>query len=173
MEWEKVRIECPCPGSPHPDGDEVGLHPKLGLKAGVMLQRRVVTAQREARESQEPDMVEAALVADLSELYCLVGIGWWTLVDEDGDPLPVSEEAIREHILADFSRAAPVADRADALYLAPVILPLVGGASTSSQPGPTNGSTSATKTTTRTPRKRSRSSSTSTSQTGVTVATSA
>jgi hypothetical protein len=162
-----VSVACPCPGTPHPDGDTVYLHPKLGLAAGIAVQKLII----EANQSEER-LNAAELTGVLAEGYLLYGVTSWTLLDEQGKPLPVNRDTIRAALLEDFTVGAPIADVADDLYMGPVLLPLVKRASNSSPSSPTNGSTSARKASTRKRQKPSKQSSTTTSQTGVTATTS-
>lgn len=179
-----VHIACPCPGTPHPDGDDVYLRPKLGLAGGVALQSLFTGYLREASEGKHSvDMQE--LTGMLVEGYLLNGIVGWTLVDDKGVPLPLDKDAVREQLLSDFVLSEKIGDVADDLYYTPVLAPLLSRLSDSLQTSPTNGSTSATKSSkARTARRRSRStspsskpptplkpSSTSTTQTASTGAT--
>ena len=158
-----VSIPCPCPGTPHPDGDTVELREKLDLKAGMAVQRLIIEANSATRK-----MDEAELTGVLAEGYLLYGVEAWTLIDEAGALVPCTKDTIRARLLSDFTLAAPIAEAADGLYMAAVILPLVTKAARSSPTTPTNGSTSAPQGGTRPRRKRSKPSSTTTSPTDVT-----
>jgi hypothetical protein len=160
----EVPIPCPCPGSPH-EADTIGLREKLGLAAGIAIQRLVIDANQD-----RPDTAE--LAGRLAEGYLLHGVESWSLVDESGQPVPVTEVTIRHRLLDDFSIAAPVADAADGLYMAAVILPLVNRAQTSSPSTPTNGSTSRPRSGTSKRPKPSKRSSTTTTLTASTEPTS-
>jgi hypothetical protein len=127
---------CLCPGTPHQDGDFVYLRAKLGLAAGTTLQRLIVEANQERNDSAE-------LTGKLAEAYLLVGIESWDLQSPDGEPIPVNPGSIKEQLLDDFERSAPVADKADDLYMGPVLSPLVRRAVELSSTSMTNGSTSA------------------------------
>ncbi len=132
-----VRIgECQCPDTPHPDGDFVHLRPKLGLAAGIALQKLIV----EARQSSGFDA--AQLTGVLAEAYLLHGVAQWDLLDANGKGIPVTPETIRYQLLEDFSRAEAAADAADDLYMGPVLAPLVKRALASLPTTQTNGSTS-------------------------------
>lgn len=159
-----VPIPCPCPGSPH-DHDTVSLREKLGLAAGIAIQRMVIDANQSS-----PDRAE--LTGKLAEGYLLHGVESWTLVSEDGNVLPVNETTIRHRLLDDFAIAAPIADAADDLYMATVILPLVNRAQNSLPSTPTNGSTSRPRPGTSKRPKQSPRSSTTTSPMADTVKTS-
>jgi hypothetical protein len=158
-----VPIPCPCPGTPH-EVDHVYLREKLGLAAGIAIQRMVIDANQ-----NRPDTAE--LTGLLAEGYLLHGVESWTL-ESDGHPVPVSAASIRAWLLEDFVLAAPIADAADTLYMAAVILPLVTRASISSPSTPTNGSTSRPRPGTSKRPKPSKRSSTITTPTGSTVKTS-
>ena len=62
----------------------------------------------------------------------------WNLVDEDGEPVPVTREALEELRWED---AYELADRADDLYGAQVLAPLLKRMPKPSPTGRTNGST--------------------------------
>ena len=135
-----VHIDCPCPERPHPDGDDIFLRAKLGLQAGIAIQKLMVEANQ---ASERMDSAEQTGL--LAESYLLHGVESWTLLDADGKPVPVTKETIRSHLLDDFTTAAPVADVADGLYMGPVLLPLLKKTAASLTASPTNGSTSQTK----------------------------
>jgi len=161
-----VRVgACLCPGAPHADGDFVYLRPKLGLAAGIAIQRLVVEA------NQNKGLAGADLTGALAEAYLLHGVAEWNLTNKQG-PIPVTTVTVRSQLLDDFERAAPAADAADTLYMGAVIAPLLSRALASSPTTPTNGSTSAPGNGVRKPRKRSKPSSTTTSPTAGTAPTS-
>lgn len=156
----EVTIPCPCPETPHPDGDTVHLWPKLGLLAGIAVQKLVVDAIQAGK-----GLTSAETQGILAEGYLLWGVRDWTLVDEKGAKRPVDHDAIRACLLSDFAVAAPVADAADDLYMEAVIAPLLKRVSTSSRNGSTNGSTSPRPSGGGERRKRSKRSSTTTTPT--------
>ena len=164
-----VEIACPCAGTPHVS-DTVSLRPKLGLVRGMLVQSVVAAAKRDAEETGS-GLNMPLLTARITEAYLIQGVAEWTLVDALGQPIPVTEETIQEYLLSDFTIASEVADKADELYMQPVIGPLLAQASTSSPPTPINGSTSASSKQPRKPRKQSKRSSTSTTQTADTGTT--
>ena len=155
---------CLCPGTPHGDGDFVYLRAKLGLAAGTQLQRLIVEANQNRADNAE-------LTGKLAEAYLLLGVVDWNLVNEKGS-VPVTPDTIREHLLDDFARSAPVADAADDLYMGPVLSPLVQKVAELSSTSTTKGSTSARSNGASKRRKRSKPSSTSTTQTDATAKTS-
>lgn len=156
---------CPCEGTPHPDGETVYLRTKLGLGGGTALQRLVVEANQDRADN-------ADLTGRLAEAYLRVGVVGWTFVDQRGRPIPVTPESLQRLLLDDFERAAPIADKADDLYMGTVLAPLVKRVSESSSSSTTNGSTSHKPGGRSKPRKPSRRSSTSTTQTDDTAMTS-
>ena len=128
-------IPCPCPNTPHPDGDTVELREKLGLAAGVEIQATVRGL------IGKPD---AVIVAALVEEYVKHGVAGWTFVDKDGAPVDVTPENVQSWVLDDFTLATPVAEAADKLYEDAVLGPLVRAAANSSRTTPTESSTSPT-----------------------------
>jgi hypothetical protein len=135
-----VPIPCPCPPKAdgalrHPDGDTVTLRDRLDFKAGQTIEWAVTFARDEGAEAPE-------ILATMTEWYALLGVSAWTLTDDHGKPLPVTRAAIRGTLL-ESPAAAIVADAADDLYMAAVLLPLVAAASKSSPPTPTEPLTSA------------------------------
>lgn len=132
-----VNITCPCPGTPHPDGDTVTLRDKptlpMGLGTTTMLSNL-----------DQSDAIDAAtLTGRIAEVWVMEGIVSWTLVDEAGQPRPSDRANIRE-FMSDFTVIFPVADAAASLYSEAILNPLVKGSSESSRPGPTAPSTSHT-----------------------------
>ena len=158
-------VECPCPGKPHPEGDIVELRDRLGLAAGTTLQSLTLQSRASGEDA-------AQVTGRLVESYLLVGVCGWTFTDENGKPVPVTEDNIRSLLLEDFGLAYPIAEKADELYHEAVLGPLVNGPSKSSPATSTGVSTSASKNGSRKRPRPSRPSSTTTSQTGVTVTTS-
>lgn len=165
MDVENVTIPCPCKGTPHPDGDTVGLLPKLGLRGGVSVQTAIYAAL------QGGPIAATEMTGILAEAYVLNGVATWSLVDPLGQPLEVNRENIVAYLLSDFNVSAAVADKCDELYMQPVVSPLALVASTSSPNGSTSAPTSVPNGHTPKRPKRSKRSSTSTTTTGVTATT--
>lgn len=166
-----VRVgECQCPGTPHPDGDIVYLRPKLDLRGGFRVKRRLIELNQAAlgEETTESEKL-AELEIALAEVYLDEGIAAWNLVDEEGQERPLSPEALREHLFSDYSRAEEASNTADDLYRPAVLDPLVQRAVSSLQATQTNGSTPARNGHGPKPRKPSKRSSTSTSPTAGTA----
>jgi hypothetical protein len=130
-----VAVACPCPGTPHSDGDTVFLAPKLGFNAGVIADSKLVDI---LHGSGDVEAVKAALLAT----YISDGVRAWTFVDADGADVPVSPQTIQAILLSDYELGVVVAEAADPLYSKAVTNPLLRRMSASSPPSPTNGSTS-------------------------------
>lgn len=130
--------ECQCPGAPHPEGDVVELRDRLGLAAGIAVQKLIIEAN-----TAENRLDTARLTGLMAEGYLLHGVMGWNLVDENG-PIPVSEATIRSQLLEDFTRGEKAADAADDLYSLAVLAPLLTRVNKSLPPSRTRGSTSPT-----------------------------
>lgn len=160
-----VPIPCLCPGTPH-EGDTVTLRDTLDFHA--------VTAIRHAvsfLEAEDTTAYTAEVLATLTEGYVVHGIASWTLVGDDGKPLPASRANIRERLLPDVLAASAVGDAADDLYGEKVLLPLLVRASTSSATTPTETSTSPRTDSPKRPRTPSSPSSTTSTRTAATETT--
>lgn len=162
-----VPVACRCPGAPHGDGDTVYLRPTLDLRGGMIAQRKVIDLATDKGEA-DTDVI----LASLAEVYCLHGVVDWTFTNGDDKKVEVSEQTIRERILADFSYGIVVADAASDLYTAAVLDPLLARVSKSSQPTRTSDSTSAPTGSSGKRRKRSKQSSTESTPTDDTAPTS-
>jgi hypothetical protein len=165
-----MEIPCLCPpkkdGTPRHEKDTVTFKETLDFKTRTIARKTIGLLGM-----QEGGSPMAEVLATLTEFYLLYCIESWSLVDEKGKPVPVSKEAIRERVLSNDEVASQLGDEADALYSEAVLLPLVMGASRSSPPTPTNGSTSPTNGSGRKHRKPSRPSSTSITPTVAIAAT--
>ena len=167
----RVEIDCICP--PKVDGERRHEHDTVTLRES--LDFRSVTAIRHGisfLEKEDTPAYTADVLAVLTEGYVLHGVESWSLVDAKGKPIPLSRQAIREHIMANVDVASVVGDAADEIYGPMVLLPLLQRASKSSPSGPTATSTSAPTGSSKRPRKPSKPSSTTSSPTDGTVATS-
>lgn len=137
-----VEFPCICPakpdGEPRHTTDSVELLPKLGFRAADSIKNSLAVMYV---EDAEAGMAE--ILSVLREGYVLHGISSWTLVDDKGEPVPVTRGAVRSLILTDPDVAGTIADAADDLYQEAVMAPLVRLASTSSPPSQTEASTSA------------------------------
>ena len=130
-----VAVACPCPGTPHSDGDTVFLSPKIGFNAGVIADSKLVDI---LRGSGDVDAVKAALLTT----YITDGVRAWTFVDAEGADIKVTPESIAAILLSDYELGVVVAEAADPLYSKAVTNPLLRRMSESSPTSPTNGSTS-------------------------------
>jgi hypothetical protein len=134
-------IPCICPAKP--DGtkrhasDTVELRDKLGFLAVDTIKQSLALMYL-----QDPDAGVPDIFAKVREGYLLLGVESWSLVDAEGNPLPVTKPNIREYLLEDHDIGSAIADVADDLYSEAVMRPLFKAASTSSPPTPTEPSTS-------------------------------
>jgi hypothetical protein len=165
-----VKVPCTCPpkanGEPRHDQDTVTFRDRLDFRGGMVIRKAITMLKVE-----DPDSGAAEVLAAMSEHYMLEGISGWTLVDSKGKPVECDKPAIRRFIAEhDDIVFDNLVDVADDLYAEQVLLPLVRKASASSQPSPTEPSTSAESGSEETPRKPSRRSSTTTTRTnGITA----
>lgn len=140
-----VAVACPCPGTPHADGDTVFLAPHLSLKGGLLAEATMVRVWGKLNTSRKvPEQTQASLEieASLREVYVLDGVKDWTFLDEVGEKVEVNEDSIRSVLLSNFTLARPVGDKADELYTASVLDPLLARLSKSSPSSPRRASTS-------------------------------
>ena len=110
---EPVHIaECPCPGTPHPDGDTVFLAPLLSMAGGM--------AAQVAMSEGSTDLI--ALQEMLARVYLTHGVVGWTFVDDQGQPIPVSYA--NAMLLLPYGKGGRlVADKADELYAQDLLAP--------------------------------------------------
>jgi hypothetical protein len=160
-----VQIGCVCPGSPH-EADRITLRDKLDFHTATTIRKALAMV-----ENDDPRSRTAEVLAVLSEFYVLMGIRSWTLVDDKGKPLEVSQSAIRAHVL-ESPDVDVVIEAADDLYNEAILLPLLARVAKSSPPTPTDESTSPPMDSPPKLPKPSRRSSTSTTQTVGTETTS-
>jgi hypothetical protein len=165
-----VKVPCTCPpkanGEPRHDQDTITFRDRLDFRGGMVIRKAITMLKVE-----DPDSGAAEVLAAMSEHYMLEGIAGWTLIDEKGKAVECDKPAIRRFIAEhDDIVFDNLVDVADDLYAEQVLLPLVRKASASSQPSPTEPSTSAGSGSEETPRKPSRRSSTTTTRTnGITA----
>lgn len=131
--------DCGCPGTPHPDGDIAELRPYLDYAGGA----EALAAIKSVGDDT------ARLAEVLGPVFIRRGVVAWNLIDEDGEPIPVTREALDGLRWED---AYELADRADDLYGVQVLAPLVRRMNGSSKTGPTSGSTRPRKTRSQKPR---------------------
>lgn len=129
--------ECPCPGTPHADGDTIFLRSELDLQGGFTFTSAFSTNAQD--EGGMP--IEQAL----GMAYLVAGITDWTFLDADGARIPASRTNISK--LKWTPAVGEIAQVAGQRYGVAALLPLVAIAQRSSLPGPTRRarSTSATK----------------------------
>ena len=119
--------DCTCPGTPH-DGDVAELRPYLDYPGGAEALAAI--------QSVGDDTARFAEV--LGPVFIRRGVVAWNLLDEDGEPIPVTREALDSLRWED---AYELADRADDIYGGQVLAPLVKRMATSSPTGQTARST--------------------------------
>jgi hypothetical protein len=123
--------DCPV----HEEGHSVFLAPTLPLEGGITAEQDLFAAAGDER----------LLTRLWLKTFVTYGATGWDLCDGEGNDLPFSVEAI----LADWSLARPVANRASELYADSVISPFLSKpagrsptgrtrATTSRRPQPTN-----------------------------------
>lgn len=118
-----VPVGCPCPGTPHPDGDTVTLRDKPTLHMGTTV---LGWAGQSSTDGQPA-------TGEIAELYLREGIEAWTFVDDSGEPMPVSQANL-DWFMDDYALAYPVADAASGLYTDVIFAPLQTAASGSPSP---------------------------------------
>lgn len=125
-----VRVrDCACPDSPHADeGDLVYLLPTLPLDGGILAEQQLNA------NIGDPDRLTRVWLRTFLEH----GIAGWNLTDEDGEPVPFDAAVI----LADWTLARPVGDKAAELYSDSVLAPFQQASPSKSPTGPTRRGTS-------------------------------
>lgn len=139
-----VAVACPCPGTPHSDGDTVFMGPFLSLEGGMLAEAlmvrswaRLENSGKELRQTEASLAVEAAL----RRVYVADGVREWTFVDAEGEDIEVTEESVRTILLSNFTLSRPVGDKADELYTTSVLDPLLKQIKKSSRSSPRREST--------------------------------
>jgi len=128
-----VHIPCPCPGTPHPDGDTVTLRDKPSLRMGTTALGWASTATGNGRPA----------AADIAEVFLREGIVDWTFTLEDGEPRPLDDEGLA-WLLDDYSVAYPIAEEASALYTNAIFDPLLERAKEPRKSSPTSRTSAST-----------------------------
>ena len=105
---------CECPGTPHGDGDVVYLAPVLSAAAGMASQGAIEEASNDGVRLQE-------LLWRIYRDHCITG---WNLLDEDGDPVPLTT-ATKDQALPFGKGGQAVAEKADELYHEDVLRPFL------------------------------------------------
>lgn len=115
--------DCACPGTPHPEGDTVTFRPRLPFEAGLEAIRLIYADPTQGNASKA------------WPVYLREGPLSWNLLDEDGDPVELSREALEA---LDFADQYEIGDKADDLYGGQVLAPLLRRMKTSSGTGRTS-----------------------------------
>jgi hypothetical protein len=137
--------ECPCPGTPHPDGDTIWFKPELDVPSGFAFSG----AFAELAVDERGLTVEQALGMS----YLIAGIAKWTFLDGAGKPIPATRAMIER--LKWSPAVSDVANLAARRYGQDALLPLVGRAQRRSLNGRTGNLTLAKKPSSTRRRKRS------------------
>lgn len=103
---------CPCPGAPHGDGDIVYLAPVLSMAGGMAARSAIIEGFTDEIAAQEA----------FAGIWLRHGVRDWTFLDEDGDRIPVSEQAALD-LLPWAKGGRLVADKADELYATDALAP--------------------------------------------------
>lgn len=121
--------------SEHEEGHSVFLSPILSFDGGITAEQDIVNANGDQQK----------LVRSWLKTFVTHGAVGWDLHDEEGNALPFSVEAV----LADWSIARPVSDRAAELYGDSVMAPFQNEPARRSPTGRTARSTSSRRSRTR------------------------
>ena len=105
---------CLCPGTPHDGGDVVYLAPVLSAAGGMAAQGAISDASGDGVLLQEL----------LWRIYRDHGIVDWNLLDEEGDPVPLTPEN-KTQALPYGKGGELVANKADELYNEDVLRPFL------------------------------------------------
>ena len=105
---------CECPGEPHDGGDVVYLAPVLSAPGGMAAQGAIADASDDAVRLQE-------LLWRVYRDHCITS---WNLLDEEGEPVPLTARNI-ELALPYGKGGRIVADKADDLYNEDVLTPFM------------------------------------------------
>lgn len=130
-----VRVrDCACPGTPHAEeGDIVYLLPTLPFDGGILAEQQMIAAAA----AGDGELLNRQWLRTFLEH----GATAWNLLDEDGEPVPFDLAAL----LADWSLARPVSDRASDLYSPAVMEPFQAALAAKSRTGQTARGTSRTR----------------------------
>lgn len=124
---------CECPGTPHTDGDKAWLRPRLTAEGGLHATYLAQTATE-----------ESATYTALGMAFLVDGLVRWTLLDDEGQPVPTDEATLRSGSIDWDGTLATIAERGFALYTESVVNPLQRGRKAPSRRGRTEASTSPT-----------------------------
>lgn len=138
--------DCACPGTPHPDGDEVYLRPHLDLAGGLAAEGALLeSVRRYPLSDNAPKAVEAKVVAERTaylrpawfEIFLRHGAIGWNLLDSDGHAVPFDVD----DLIGDYSLARLAAEQANEQYSGSVLAPFQTPPARHSQNGQTAGGT--------------------------------
>lgn len=115
--------DCACPGTPHDNGDTVTFPARLAFDQSARALGLIFGEGKALAQNAFPVYLHAPLT--------------WNLLDEEGDPVPLTEEALDA---LDFADQWDIAAYGDTLYAGTVLSPLVRLTKKPSEPGPTTGS---------------------------------
>lgn len=121
MSTEVIIRECPCPGTPHPEGDVVFLkeEPDVAMFVAFGVTFENVKGSALSIAEWEADMRGA-----LGGVYLRHGIRAWTFEDAKGDGIRVEPAAIAR-LLPFLKGGREVIEAADALYGKALMAPFV------------------------------------------------
>ena len=90
-----AKIDCVCPpradGEPrHPNGDTVTLKEKLDFRSAVQARNAIIVLKQDDEQADVAD-----ILASLTEVYVLVGVESWTLLDARNKPVEVNRANLR------------------------------------------------------------------------------
>jgi hypothetical protein len=143
----EVRVgDCTCPDGPHPDGDVIYLAPKPSLRLGLAAERILIEAGTAGTEATTDALMEA---------FVSHGAVGWNLEYINGKGRPEPKPFAVADILADWSVARLVAEKANDLYADIILRPFLEALARPSPTGQTDATTSPATTSTRSRRKRS------------------
>lgn len=126
--------DCTCPGTPHPDGDVAYLRPKLSFEGGA----EAASLIAHVASTVTPAQFELAL----GPVFIKHGVAEWNVVDEDGDPVPVTHAALAELDWAEgYALFQVLGDNGPLKYGGQVLAPFQSKKSTPSKRGRTERST--------------------------------
>ena len=128
-----VRVrDCACPDTPHADGDIVYLLPTLSLEGGIV-------ATQDYQEVLSGPGDQASMARELTKRWLMTFVRYGAVGANFIDPFSV------DAIMADYTIAEPVSEKANDLYGEAVLRPFGLGRPKTSPTGRTASSTSRTR----------------------------
>lgn len=140
-----LTVECPCTGTPHPDGDTVTFRAVLPLAGGMAGISAFVAASRAAGGKLD----NLILSEWIGPIYLLHAVATWTFTNADGAAVPISDG----DAVLPFAVKYEIADAADDLFGEELTRPLAAMIRRSSGNGQTASSISRNRPSGRTPRR--------------------